>query len=201
MSAGCSVCGKDIREPDSIWYAGTRFSWNVQWVCGTCLAMIPDSMRHSTGELQLHDISFGVLQAETNRYGVYQGMTSKQGPVIFWVTANDIEAVYPEGCACLASLYPYYRIERHLLWLARQIQLGAFEDPGEHARLVNSLLVIGRAAESYLLGRGPDELVRDVVTPYSLPDELTQEQWEQVAEMKGLIVGRYGVAGKVSDKS
>ncbi len=191
MSAICSVCLETIEKPDTIWYAGTRFSWNVQWVCGTCIAKIPEEHRESTNSLRLHDLSFGVLHASTNSQGVYQGMDSTQGPIAFWVRADNIEKVFPEDCDCLCSLYPFYRIDEYLLWLCGLIRSGVYDGPEAAKKLQNTLLLIGRAAESHLLNRKENDIERKGFSPYSLPDNLSDEQNAQTKDLKRLILERY----------
>ncbi len=195
MSAVCSVCNETICTPDTIWYVGTRFSWNVQWVCGKCLSKIPKSYREPTDVIRLHELSFGELHAETNSRGVYQGMSSKQGAIEFWVSADNIEQVFSENCDCLCDLYPFYRIDAYLAWLAGRIRSGVYSQPDAARTLQRTLVLIGPAAESHLLNRTAAELVRKLTSPYSLCDVLTDLQLTQISELEQLILDQYKSAG------
>jgi len=97
MSCTCCGCYQTILQPDSLWWASTRFNLDANYVCGTCLASIPAAERFPTEILEEFKITFGPVFASANSRGVYQSDGSTMGEPRFWVEASILREILPEG--------------------------------------------------------------------------------------------------------
>lgn len=190
MSVICSVCENTIYAPDSVWYAGTHYSFNVQWLCGTCLAKIPEEKRIPCDELRLFDLSFGVVYADIGSRGAYQWCDSRQGPVRFWVKRDDIDEIYP-ACILLSELYPFYNTENYLRLFAKAIREGKYNSEESNWHLLKDLLLLGRVTESFLLYRKPEDLTCKAYAPYEIPREFDDTLIAEADKIKTLILEHF----------
>lgn len=188
MSAECSSCGKTCREPETIWYAGTRYDWNVYWVCGACVDAIPTNERHPTSELMEFQATFGPLKCETNSRGVYQGLTSKQKPPQFWVRIDVVAKYVPGGKDFTDRFYPYTELPDYLMRLAKGVRSGDIPKDGDRNRLLRDLTLMGPAVERHL--HGPGELRRKSITPYAL-EALDARQRDLAEELLAEVLKRF----------
>lgn len=108
MSIECEGCYKTVRQPDTPWYAGTRFSPLFNQLCGTCVAVIPPASRRQVSVMQDFEITFGPLVAEIGLRRNYQGYNSKIARPVFAVSAKAIFDNIPLAEDFLQELYPYW---------------------------------------------------------------------------------------------
>lgn len=143
MSCKCVGCGFTVAQPDSLWYACTKYSPYTVFLCGTCVSVIPDCARRRDLEGNEFKILFGVQYADIGSFGKYQLIGSSQGPIRFWVEKEDIERHIPESEKVLAQLYPYYCPEEYLEEVSKMeltgdvifekgVFLGYIKRPGRH---------------------------------------------------------------------
>lgn len=187
MSAWCSSCERPLKSPEPIWYAGTRFAWDIWWICGECMAGIPDAERHPATTLMEFEVTFGPVDAPTNDRGWYQWSTAKQLDPRFWVR-NDVLAKHvPAGQAFVDRFYPFNDLCHYLPWLAEGVRSGKVPASGDRMKLLRDLTLLGPALERHVLG--PGDLRRKSVLPYDL--ELTEENKALAEELLAEILKRY----------
>lgn len=187
MSAGCSSCERLLKYPEPIWYAGTRYAWDIWWICGECLAGIPEAERHPAKALMEFEITFGPVDAEANGRGWYQWTSAKQLQPQFWVR-NDVLAKHvPAGEDFVSMFYPFNDLPRYLPWLACGVRAGTIPSSGDRNKLLRDLTLLGPVLERYL--HGPCEPRRKSVLPYGL--ELTEEHNALAEELLAEILRRY----------
>jgi hypothetical protein len=188
MSAICSSCEKTCREPEAIWYLGTRYGWNVYWACGACVDRIPEEERHPTERQMEFEVTFGPLKCETNSRGVYQGTTSKQQTPRFWVRNDAIAKFMPEGEKFLHLFYPFNNLDDYLPWFASGVRSGEIPKSGQRESLLRDLTLLGPVIERRLFG--PRTLQRKSVIPYDT-EVLSEQQVQQATELLHEILKRY----------
>jgi len=199
MSIICSACGINIQQPETVWYAGTKYSWNVQYVCGTCLDLIPEEERHAANKLREYDITFGVLYATVNSRGWYQQADSGQGPVHFWVKSQVLVSVFSKDVVLTDNLYPYYDPERYCKEIAEAGESGRFNDSKEKNNLNRSLTVYGPFLESFWNVDKTKTIVRQNLSPYDIPNPLVDQKLLKLAdELYQDILSAYGSQKKPS---
>ena len=114
MSIRCDACRTIIRKPDTAWYAATKYSYRINYVCGTCVSLIPSQRRKPVAGLQIDTVTFGRLMADVGLSGRYQWFGAKQGPPLFCTDATYIRERYAYAEHFLAELHPHYCLKEHV---------------------------------------------------------------------------------------
>jgi hypothetical protein len=189
MSITCNGCMDTVRTPDTAWYAGTIFSYTVNYVCGTCVSLIPVPERTPVNELQQFSISFGHLICDIGSYGKYQGSGSKQAKIIFKASAKTIINNLPFGKMFLDELYPYYCIDEYIAEIMKTYNETKTTDPKARENLVNIVKAYGPPIAAWLgitVTQGADynKKEKDGKTSYCMELKITEQEIEEV--VKGL---------------
>lgn len=185
MSAICCNCMEKVCKPDILWYAGTRYSPTVNWICGTCLCSIPESERVPVSGIQDFDISFGRVNADTNDNGVYQNTGSKQGPSEFTVEAETLRQRLSRGEYFLYQLYPFYCVREYLEKAVRKLN-GQKLDKGQMREyLINAIQNTGSSTEHIINWKLYDKNgVKETASSssFKIPIEIPRENAEELLD-------------------
>ena len=194
MSAICSGCKQKIKKPDTFWYAGTRYSPTINYLCGTCLAFVPKSERVPVTFMQDFRISFGQRLAEVNDQGFYQCNESKPGPIEFWVEPDVLRSRIPCGEFFLYQLYPYYCMEQYVSTITKKLYEQGTDPSQFRQHLVAALQQSpGSTLESILNIRiyGPgmkeDKTLSSSISysrPVQIPEEIAREMLDKLEAQK-----------------
>jgi hypothetical protein len=151
MSAVCCCCKGKVRKPDTLWFAGTRYSPTVNWICGTCLDTVPEHERIEAADAGDFEICFGRVMAETNDCGIYQCSGSKQGKAEFSVDWEVLRNCLPGGEFFLNELYPYYCLDTYVeIVMKRREYIEIPTDREKYQYLVWALCHTGNTLRSAL---------------------------------------------------
>jgi hypothetical protein len=108
MSIDCVGCNQMVCQPDIPWYAGTSFSPLLNYLCGTCVAVLPKASRRPVSAMRDFEITFGPVFADICSHRKYQGYDSRNGRPLFAVSAKTIFENIPYSEWFLEELYPYW---------------------------------------------------------------------------------------------
>ena len=126
MSVECSVCYEVVAQPNSLWYAVIRTHILSLWICGDCLARIPQGDRVPTETQNEKEVTFGPVRADVNSRGWYQMHGSSQMTPRFWVPMEVLEKHYTTPCELMTTFFPLVRMERCLKDTLRADQEGVW---------------------------------------------------------------------------
>jgi hypothetical protein len=198
MSAICAGCKQKIKKPDTFWYAGTRYSPTINFLCGTCLAFVPKSERVPATFMQDFRISFGQRFAEVNDQGFYQSNGSEPGPIEFWVEPDVLRSRIPCGEFFLYQLYPYYCMEQYVCTITKKLYEQGIDSSQFRQHIVTALQNVGSTVESTIniriYGPGMKEDTslassKSIVIPIQIPEELAHEMLDKLEAQK-LVQGK-----------
>jgi hypothetical protein len=119
MGIKCVGCLDYIRQPDSVWYAGTRFTHFGPFICGTCVSTIPLADRKPIQEERDFEISLGLVQAQSDAQREYQHDGTKYGQALFAVDAKAVWDNIPTAEIFLKQFYPYWCMDWYCVDLLR----------------------------------------------------------------------------------
>lgn len=185
MSITCTGCLDTVRTPDIVWYAGTRFSYTVNYICGTCVSLIPVQQRTFANELQPFSISFGHLMADTGSFGKYQCYGSEKGKVIFWAGTKTILDNLPYGQLFLDELYPFYCIDEYIAKIRKTYKETKETDPKARENLVKAvkayaLPIAARLGVSVTQGMDYRKLEKQGKLEFSIGLKITDQEIDEI---------------------
>lgn len=193
MSAICAGCKQKIRKPDTFWYAGTRYSPTLNWLCGTCLSTVPQSERVPATSMQDFRISFGQRHAEVNDQGFYQSNGSEPGPIEFWVDADVLRSRIQCGEFFLYQLFPYYCMEQYVCTITKKLYEQGINPSQFRQHIVAALQKAGSTVEStiniriYGPGMKEDKNLASSISyaiPVTIPEEIAHEMLDKLEAQK-----------------